>query len=667
MSSSTSDSISPSYASFDEQESAGWSISPYFLWGTLAICVIPLLLKLLGMDWGSFSEIGPKGRATWPGLANVVFDWSVFCAGVVILVLNLLRFWTARDWVATLFGVALFNSGAMDGLRVLIANGLILTPADVHDFIVLSWPISRCFNGLLLVVAASLSLKGWIWRSDKGVGAVLGAVLALGLISFGLLAWIDGSLASPPASLAGSASILLIEIAALVLFLAAAPLLLRLHGIAPSALTYCLLLSLVPHLAAQLYLIFGSAHLFDHYFNAAQFLKLLAYLLPFGGLTWDYIQSYRNYDAEVLRRLRAAENRYRDLFDHAPDMMAVIDMVHGKVIECNQTLADTLGYTKEELVGGPFLRLYDNPSQVSARETFSTFAAQGRVARAERTMRRADGTSIHVLLDATTIRDETGKIVASRSTWRDITQLKKAQEDLESTAAELSRSNQELAQFAYVASHDLQEPLRMVTSYLQLLESRYRDQLDEDARVFIGYAVDGARRMRGLIEDLLSYSRVGTRGKPFEPTDCAQVVKQALLDLRAAIQESQAQIVEEELPTVMADATQLAQLFQNLIGNGIKFRGDTLPEIQISAERCDGEWQFAVRDNGIGIPPEYAERIFVIFQRLHTRNEYPGTGMGLAICKKIVERHGGRIWFESEPGKGSSFYFTIPTTETQAS
>lgn len=229
-----------------------------------------------------------------------------------------------------------------------------------------------------------------------------------------------------------------------------------------------------------------------------------------------------------------------------------------------------------------------------------------------------------------------------------------------STEADLERSNKELEQFAYVASHDLQEPLRMVSSYTQLLAQRYENQLDEKANLFIHYAVDGAVRMQSLINDLLMFSRIGTRGKPLEPVDAHAVLGQAISVLKINIDEAKAIITNDQLPEVRADASQLVQLFQNLIGNAVKFRGEEYPNVHITATDAGREWLFSVRDNGIGIDRQYADKIFIIFQRLHTKEEYSGSGIGLAICKKIVERHGGRIWFESEPGKGATFFFTIP-------
>ncbi len=270
--------------------------------------------------------------------------------------------------------------------------------------------------------------------------------------------------------------------------------------------------------------------------------------------------------------------------------------------------------------------------------------------------------SLHWLLSRGKVyRDAGGQAMRMTGVCWDITERREAEECLERQAQELTRSNSELEQFAYVASHDLQEPLRMVASYTQLLARRYQGKLDGDADRFIGHAVNGALRMQALINDLLTLSRVGRKGEPFLPTDCNAAVDQAIANLTGAIEDNQAQVSHDSLPTVTADGRQLTQLFQNLISNAVKFRKkDETPCIHVAAAAQDDKWVFSVRDNGIGIDPKYHERIFQIFQRLHTREEYPGTGIGLAIFKKIVERHGGILWVESQPGQGSTFYLTIP-------
>ena len=369
---------------------------------------------------------------------------------------------------------------------------------------------------------------------------------------------------------------------------------------------------------------------------------------------------------DITDRKRAEEQVavFRRLADSSAQGFGM-STLEGEITYANPSLCHFLGAdVPADVIGQSFFAYTDEELQRRLQNEILPTVMQAGQWVGEVTLRLPDGGSIPTIENIFIIPDEKGTPLYLANVMTDITERKQAERILEQRVAErtqeLTRSNIELQQFAYVASHDLQEPLRMVTSYVQLLERRYKGQLDADADEFIAYAVDGATRMKTLIQDLLAYSRVETRGKPFEPTDCEVVLDQVLANLQLAMQDCNAVVTHDPLPTVMADATQLAQLFQNLISNSIKFRSDKPPEIHVGAEGQDGECLFSVRDNGIGIAPEYSERIFVIFQRLHKKEEYSGTGIGLAICKKIVERHGGRIWVDSEPGAGSTFYFTIP-------
>jgi light-regulated signal transduction histidine kinase (bacteriophytochrome) len=275
---------------------------------------------------------------------------------------------------------------------------------------------------------------------------------------------------------------------------------------------------------------------------------------------------------------------------------------------------------------------------------------------------RKDGAIIWIEQQNVPIYDEMGNVVAVEGIARDITERKRGAEELDRAMAELARSNAELEELTCVTSHELQEPLHMVARCVNLLQRRYKDKIDSHTEKIIGYALDGANRMQRLINDLLAYSRVDSEGKDFAPTNCEAIFDRALANLKAMVEESGAVVSHDALPSVMGDDSQLTQLFQNLIGNAIKFHGEEPPGVHVSAQKKENEWLLSVQDNGIGIGPEHSEGVFMIFQRLHTETDYPGTGMGLSICKKIVERHGGRIWVDSEPGKGSTFYFTIPMT-----
>jgi PAS domain S-box-containing protein len=355
--------------------------------------------------------------------------------------------------------------------------------------------------------------------------------------------------------------------------------------------------------------------------------------------------------------LRLSNIYNRSLVEASLDPLVTIGR-DGKITDVNTSTELVTGYSRGELIGTDFTDYFTEPEK--AKKGYQEVFNEGLVSDYALEIRHRNGRITPVLYNASVYKDESGEVIGVFAAARDITERKKAEETLKSKLEELEYSNLELERFAYVSSHDLQEPLRMISSYLQLLQRRYQGKLDEKADKYIYFAVDGASRMQVLIDDLLEFSRVTTRAKEPKPIDCEFLLNQALSDLELNIKENKATISHDPLPEVMADKIQLAQVFQNLVANAIKFHGEKAPKIHISAEKKASEWVFSVQDDGIGIDPQYSEKIFEVFKRLHKREEYPGTGIGLAVCKKIVDRHGGHIWVESEPGKGSTFYFTLP-------
>ncbi len=360
-------------------------------------------------------------------------------------------------------------------------------------------------------------------------------------------------------------------------------------------------------------------------------------------------------EAEIAERGR--EKRFSDaIIDTLPGIFYLFD-AEGRFLRWNVNFERVSQYSGAEIAQMSPLDFFDGAGREHVYERITQVFRDGQ-ATAQADFISKDGTRTPHFFTGQQIM--VGDKVCLIGMGLDITERKIAEDALHERTQELARSNADLEQFAYVASHDLQEPLRAVSSYTQLLARRYQDRLDGDAQRFIERTTAAVARMQALIRDLLAYSRVGTRGEVFGPTDCEAVLRDALENLHAAMSETNATITHDRLPVLPADARQLRQLLQNLIGNAIKFRGPSAPMVHVAARRIDGVWQFSVRDNGIGIEREYAERIFVIFQRLHSRRTYPGTGVGLAICKKIVERHGGRIWVESEVGEGTTIYFELP-------
>ena len=360
--------------------------------------------------------------------------------------------------------------------------------------------------------------------------------------------------------------------------------------------------------------------------------------------------------------------KYRGLLEAAPDAMVVVNQ-SGGIVLLNAQAEKQFGYLRDELLGqqvtniipeGFAERLIADGTR-SAADALAQQIGTG----IELYGRRKNRSEFPIEIMLSPLEGPEGILVTAAI--RDITKRKGAAEHLLKTVGELKRSNDELQQFAYVASHDLQEPLRMVASYTQLLAKRYTGRLDSDADEFIAFAVDGCNRMKGLIQDLLAYSRAGTTKKALHQVSGEDAFREALTNLRATVENSGALVTHDLLPEIRADDTQLAQVFQNLVGNAIKYRSSAVPHVHVSAMKSgDNEWVFSVRDNGLGIDPQYFERIFILFQRLHGRDEFEGTGIGLAVCKKLLERMGGRIWVESQPGIGSNFCFALPERDEKS-
>jgi len=367
----------------------------------------------------------------------------------------------------------------------------------------------------------------------------------------------------------------------------------------------------------------------------------------------------------IHRELIDSEQKFKAICNSAQDAIILIDN-DGNIIYWNNSAENIFHYSEGEVLGKNLHKLLApekyHVNHFSAMEKFKATGEGNAIGKTlDLTALRKNGEEfpIELSLSAIKIKDKWNAV----GIIRDTSERKKIEKLLKERTEALEKSNKELEEFAYIASHDLQEPLRMISSYVQLLERRYKNKLDQDANDFISYAVEGSARMKALINDLLAYSRVGTKGKEFAKTNISDILKKVLQNLQIALEENKVEISIGPMPVIMADDTQMIQLFQNLIGNAIKFKNKNPPKISIDCKEKNGNYIFSVSDNGIGIEKEYYDRIFMIFQRLHTRDKYPGTGIGLAVCKKIVERHGGSIWLESEVGKGTIFYFSIPKRE----
>lgn len=654
----------------------------------------------------------------WKGTAELhtLMELGATMLALVVGVVALIRFYSKKQNTYLFVGIGFFGTAFLDGYHTVVTSSFFAEhlPSGLAALIPWSWNASRTFLAILMV------LSWWAWKREQQLGSVgriserlvYTVVGLLTLASFLFFTLVPLPRAYYPELFFGRPE----EFVAGALFLVALMGYLQKGAWRHDQFENWLVISLILGFVCQVVVMSRSYTLFDSMFDLAHTLKILSYLCVLTGLFINtfhlFSEAQRSREilaksntslqqeverreqaqaellaaAETLRqrkeevefaRIRASEQtaRIKAILDSATD--AIITISSTGIIESFNGAAKTIfGYSDEEVLGKPLMMLmperYRDPHSKGLEHYTQTGEARVIGQTVELEGLRKDGSTFPMDLAISEvcledrclftgiIRDITERKQAEQHQLKLSQEIKMKAQQIEIANTNLQRSNEELKQFAYVASHDLQEPLRKVNSFCQLLRDEYGDQLDDNAKSYIRFAVDGATRMRALVADLLDYSRVETQGKPLEPTDAGDACAEAIQNLQTTMEENDVKITVEPLPTIQADRAQLVRLFQNLIGNAIKYHSERPPEIQVSVEELDHDWIISIRDNGIGMEPQYYERIFVMFQRLHARDEYSGTGIGLAICKRIVDRLWGRIWVESEPGAGSKFFISVP-------
>ncbi|NQY74936.1 MAG: GHKL domain-containing protein [Candidatus Margulisbacteria bacterium] len=504
----------------------------------IAICVLPVILNFFGVDFGVTPQpLTLDKEAAFNSFSgsyiHTILEWSAFTIAILTVLLAFSRFVIKNDVATPVIVIALFCAGCMDAFHTLAADRLIDAVADNTNLIPFTWAICRMFNAIICLVGVGFFLfqkKETFQQKEKWLIPVLS--LLFGVVAYFIIHVCATSQTLPQTQFPNAFITRPWDVIPLFIFMLSPLVYIPFYKKYPSAFSYALVLSILPNVTTQLHMILGSSQLFDNHFNIAHFLKIIAYLVPFVGLVFDYIDTHKN---EIDKN-----------------------------------------------------------------------------------------------------------------------------EQLQKMTKELTRSNKELSEFAFVASHDLKEPLRMIYSFSNLIEAELGVHFDEKNKEYFGYMKSGVLRMQAIVDGLLKLSQVESHREAKKQIDSNSLVEETLKSLEIPIKESKAKITVDSLPTILADNELMSQVFQNLIANGIKFQKENEPRIHISCEKKDNEAKFSVTDNGIGMDIKYLDKIFVVFQRLNGKQEFQGTGLGLSICKKIVEKNDGKIWVESELGKGSTFYFTVP-------
>ncbi|WP_417377963.1 ATP-binding protein [Gimesia sp.] len=587
---------------------------------------------------------------------------------IIVAALSLVRFYSKKNNLYLFVSMGFLGVALLDSYHCLVTSTFFHDhfPSPPRSLIPWSWNASRVY------LAAFMYLSFWAWKREQKLGKagqisdrnVLAVTTILTLCSFVFFIFVPLPRAYYPELFLGRPE----EILAGVFFLLALIGYYRKGDWKHDAFEYWIVMSLLIGTICQVLVMSRSFALFDSMFNLAHIMKIVSYSCLLIGL----LVGIHNLSSRMQSDMQLVNEQFELLIEESPVAMIMINQKR-EIIIANPATSNFFGYTREQLLGEKIEKLLPQRFRKHHPKQVAAFFEDGRSRHLDvgRDLIGLHGDGhefpVEIFINyVQTTRDGPAVIcsVVDISKWKNAeAENKRQSEELKSSYLALESINSELEQFAYIASHDLQEPLRKVASCCQMLKDDYDDKLDDDGRMWIGYAIDGAVRMRQLVNDLLEFSRIGTLEYDVQPTDAHQACQEALYNLSDSIEQNHAEIICRPLPIILADKQRLIQLFQNLIGNGIKYCCEDQSVIEIGAEPEGSQWKFYVKDNGIGIAPEFHERIFQIFQRLHLKNEYSGTGIGLAICKKVVEKSGGKLWLESQVGTGTTFYFTLPAED----
>ncbi|EDL60840.1 ATP-binding protein [Gimesia maris] len=585
-----------------------------------------------------------------------------------VAALSLVRFYSKKNNLYLFVSMGFLGVALLDSYHCLVTSSFFQDhfPSPPRSLIPWSWNASRVY------LAGFMYLSFWAWKREQKLGkagqisdrSVLAVTAILTLFSFLFFIFVPLPRAYYPEFFLGRPE----ELVAGVFFLLALIGYYRKGDWQHDAFEYWIVMSLLIGTICQVVVMSRSFTLFDSMFDLAHIMKIASYSCLLIGL----LVGIHNLSSKMQSDIQLVHEQFELLIEESPVAMIMINQER-EIIIANPATSNFFGYTKEELLGEKIEKLLPQRYRPQHPQQVASFFKDGKSRHLDvgRDLIGLHGDGhefpVEIFINyVQTTRSGPAVIcsVVDISKWKNAeAENRRQSEELKRSNLALESINSELEQFAYIASHDLQEPLRKVASCCQMLKDDYEDKLDDDGRMWIGYAIEGAVRMRQLVNDLLEFSRIGTLGYDPQPTDAHQACQEALYNLSDSIEQNKAQIICRPLPVVLADKQRLIQLFQNLIGNGIKYCREELTVIEIGAEPDGSQWKFYIKDNGIGIAPEFHERIFQIFQRLHLKNEYSGTGIGLAICKKVVDKSGGKIWLESQVGKGTTFYFTLPAED----